>query len=253
MPAGDGPLWRPEQELSKVDITTSMIRLLAACHHRRRIHVVADAAYHGKALRDLPATCTFTTRLPASSVLFALAPPPTGKRGRPALKGTRLGTPAQLAAAADFTPVRVTRYQRTDTVHLAEVTCLWYDSFHTRTVRVILLRDDTTDTGYDLALVTTDLTSSPAELITDTRCAGPSRSPSPRPATCSAPARPTTAPAPPSSAPCPPGCTATRSPWPGTRCTATSPATWPSTASAHPGTPPRPTPRCPTWSPSSAG
>jgi hypothetical protein len=33
-------------------------------------------------------------------------------------------------------------------------------------VRVILLRDDTTDTGYDLALVTTDLTSSPAELIT---------------------------------------------------------------------------------------
>jgi hypothetical protein len=52
-----------------------MIRFLAACHHGRRIHVVvADAAYHGKALRDLPETCTFTTRLPAPSVLFALAP-----------------------------------------------------------------------------------------------------------------------------------------------------------------------------------
>ncbi len=62
--------------------------------------------------------------------------------------------------------MRVRRYQRTDTVHLAEVPCLWCGSFHTRTVRVILLRDDTTDTGYDLALVTTDLTSSPAELIT---------------------------------------------------------------------------------------
>jgi hypothetical protein len=62
--------------------------------------------------------------------------------------------------------VRVTRYQRTDTVHLAEVTCLGYGSFHTRTVRVMLLRDDTTDTGYDLALVTTDLTSGPAGLIT---------------------------------------------------------------------------------------
>ena len=62
--------------------------------------------------------------------------------------------------------MRVTRYQRTDTVYLAEITCLWYGSFHTRTVRVILLRDDTTDTGYDLALVTTDLTSSPADLIT---------------------------------------------------------------------------------------
>jgi len=32
-------------------------------------------------------------------------------------------------------------------------------------VRVILLRDDGTDTGYDLALVSTDLDSSPSELI----------------------------------------------------------------------------------------
>ena len=159
-------LWRPKQEVSKVDIAASMIRFLAACHYERRIHVVADAAYHGKALRALPATCTFTTRLPASAVLYGLAPPPTGRRGRPALKGQRLGTAKDLAAGLVFTSLQVTRYQRTDTVHLAEVTCLWYGSFHTRTVRVILLRDDTTDTGYDLALVTTDLTSSPAELIT---------------------------------------------------------------------------------------
>ncbi|MGW0632348.1 hypothetical protein [Streptomyces sp. NPDC002758] len=48
-------LWRPKQEQSKVDLAPSMIRLLAACHHRRRIHVVADAAYHGRALRDLHA------------------------------------------------------------------------------------------------------------------------------------------------------------------------------------------------------
>jgi hypothetical protein len=159
-------LWRPKQELSKVDLAASLLRFLAACHHGRRIHVVGDAAYHGKSLRDLPATCTFTTRLPAPAALYKLAPPRTGKRGRPALKGGRLGTPAQLAATAAFTSFQVTRYQRTDTVYLAEVTCLWYGSFHTRTVRVILLRDDTTDTGYDLALVTTDLASSAADLIT---------------------------------------------------------------------------------------
>jgi hypothetical protein len=151
-------LWRPGQELSKVDLAASMLCLLAACHSGRRIHVVADAAYHGKALRDLPATCTFTTRLPASAVLYDLAPPRTGKRGRPALKGERLGTAAQLAATAVFTTVQVTRYQRTENVHLPELTCLWYGSFHTRTVRVILLRDQDTGTGYDLALVTTDLT-----------------------------------------------------------------------------------------------
>ncbi|MGW7003409.1 IS701 family transposase [Streptomyces sp. NPDC054933] len=151
-------LWRPGQELSKVDLAASMLCLLAACHWGRLIHVVADAAYHGKALRDLPATCTFTTRLPASAVLYDLAPPRTGKRGRPALKGERLGTAAQLAATAVFTTVQVTRYQRTENVHLPELTCLWYGSFHTRTVRVILLRDQDTGTGYDLALVTTDLT-----------------------------------------------------------------------------------------------
>ncbi len=34
----------------------------AAEKHRRCLRpVVADASYHGKALRDLPATCTFTT------------------------------------------------------------------------------------------------------------------------------------------------------------------------------------------------
>jgi hypothetical protein len=159
-------LWRPKQEQSKVDLAASMIRLLAACHYARRIHVVADAAYHGRALRDLPAACTFTTRLPASAVLYDLAPPPTGRRGQPALKGQRLGMAKDLAAELVFTSFEVTRYQRTDTVHLAEVTCLWYGSFHTRTVRVILLRDEDTVSGYDLALVTTDLDTPPAELVT---------------------------------------------------------------------------------------
>ncbi|MDJ0347641.1 transposase [Streptomyces sp. H10-C2] len=159
-------LWRPKQEQSKVDLAASMLRLLAACHHTRRIHVVADAAYHGRALRDLPATCTFTTRLPASGVLYDLAPPRTGRRGRPALKGARLGTAKDLAATLVFASVHVTRYQRTETVHLAEQTCLWYGSFHTQTVRVILLRDDDTATGYDLALVTTDLTTPAPALIT---------------------------------------------------------------------------------------
>ncbi|MFE2964362.1 transposase [Streptomyces sp. NPDC059340] len=158
-------LWRPKQEQSKVDLAASMLRFLAACHHGRRIHVVADDVYHGPALRNLPATCTLTTRLPASAVLYDLAPPRTGKRGRLALKGERLGTPKDLAATAAFASFQVKRYQRTETVHLAEVTCLWYGSFHTRTVRVILLRDQGTASGYDLALVTTDLTTPPTGLV----------------------------------------------------------------------------------------
>jgi DDE superfamily endonuclease len=158
-------LHRPKGEQTKVELAASMIRFLAACHWGRRIDVVADAAYHGKALRDLPVSVTFTTRLPSHAVLYRLAPPPTGRRGRPRLKGDRLGTPAELAATLAFTPQAVTRYGRTETVFTAETTCLWYGSFHTRTVKVLLLREDATDTGYDLALISTDLTASAGQLV----------------------------------------------------------------------------------------
>ena len=75
-------LWQPKTGPSKVEIAASMIRLLAVCHHERRLDVVADAAYRGKALRDLRENVTFTTRLPANSVLYDLAPhrPPRPSR-----------------------------------------------------------------------------------------------------------------------------------------------------------------------------
>ena len=159
-------LWRPKGDATKVEIAAAMVRLLAAWNRDRTIHVVADAAYHGPALRHLPARISVTTRLPTSAVLYDLAPEPTGKRGRPRLKGDRLGTPAELATTACFRTAQVRRYGRTDTVRIAEIRCLWYGSFHTQTVRVVLLRDDDTDTGYDLALVTTDPDTPAAALIT---------------------------------------------------------------------------------------
>jgi hypothetical protein len=56
-------------------------------------------------------------------------------------------------------------------VHITEVLCLWYGSFHTRIVRVILIRDDKPrtrdrdDRGYGLPLVTTDLHSTAEDLV----------------------------------------------------------------------------------------
>ncbi|MEY9935671.1 hypothetical protein ABH926_010357, partial [Catenulispora sp. GP43] len=158
-------LWRPKTGPTKVEIAADLVKLLAAWHRDRRIHVVADAAYHGPALRHLPSRITVTTRLPASAVLYGLAPAPTGKRGRPRLKGDRLGTPADLAATAAFQTVQVKRYGRTDTVRIAEIRCLWYGSFHTQAVWVILIREDGTDAGYDLALVSTDLTTPTVSLV----------------------------------------------------------------------------------------
>lgn len=228
-----------------------MVKLLAVCL-TRPLHVVADAAYHGRALRHLPEAITLTTRLPASAVLFDLAPPPTRKRGRPRLKGARLGTPAELAATATFTTTRVARYGRTDQVRIAEVRCLWYGSFHTQTVRIILIRDQDTTTGYGLALVTTDLATPAAALITRYAWRWSIETTFAEAAPCSASDRPATAPRTRSAAPSRSACTATRSPSSGTRCTAIIPATPPTTAHGPPGTPPRPTRPSPTCSPSSA-
>jgi hypothetical protein len=115
------------------------------------IHVVADAAYHGPALRDLPGNVTWTCRVPRNAVLYGLAPPRTGRRGRPRTRGDRLGTAGDIAAAAAWATVTVTAYGREQVRHVTEVTCLWYGSWHTRPVRLILSRDEHTTGGYDLA------------------------------------------------------------------------------------------------------
>jgi SRSO17 transposase len=148
---------------TKVSVAVALVTQLAAAFPGRAVHVVADAAYHGPALKQLPASVTWTTRLPANAVLYALAPPRLpGERGRPCLKGLRLGTPADLAAAATWTPVTVRIYGRSHRTDLAAITCLWYGCLHTRTVRVILARDHT---GV-LALITTDRAAPAAALIT---------------------------------------------------------------------------------------
>jgi hypothetical protein len=50
-------------------------------------------------------------------------------------------------------------------VQAAAVTCLWHAVFGSRPVQVILTRDRSCGGCYDLALVTTDLTASPADVI----------------------------------------------------------------------------------------
>jgi hypothetical protein len=148
---------------TKVACAVALVTLLAAAFPGRRVHVVADAAYHGPALRTLPPAVTWTTRLPANAVLYDLAPPrQPGTKGRPRKKGARLGTPAQLAETARFEPATVHIYGRDQHTALAAVTCLWYGCLHTTTARVILARDHH---GL-LALVTTDPHATPAALIT---------------------------------------------------------------------------------------
>jgi hypothetical protein len=130
----------------------------------RQVHVVADAAYAGKELKGLPPGITWTTRLRKDAALFELPPSRTGKRGRPRARGDKLPCLARLAADVGFSQVTVTRYGKTAVIQATAVTCLRYGVFGSRPVQVILIRDASA-TGYDLALVTTDLHASAAAVI----------------------------------------------------------------------------------------
>ena len=134
-------LWRP-RHTGKIAHARELAELIAARYPDRIVHVVGDAAYVGERLRDVDGRITWTSRLKVTSVLHELPPPRTGRSGRPRTRGARLGTPTDLAASATAgarwrirgsaatgapTPCRSPRS-----------TCLWYGSFRSRTVRVIL-------------------------------------------------------------------------------------------------------------------
>jgi hypothetical protein len=153
-------LWRGKGTASPVHLAAELISLLAQAFPDHVLHVVGDAAYHGKPLLVAGTTCT--TRLPANAALYAPAPPRAAKRGRPRLKGHRLGRPADLAAAARWRRLRVDRYGRTDTVETAAFDTIWYGAFGNQPGRTVLVREPGNDRV--LAIFTTD-TRSPLEAI----------------------------------------------------------------------------------------
>ena len=154
-------LWAGKATTTPVELAAQLLALIVAEFGDRQVHGVGDAAYHGKPLQ-VPGT-TWTTRLPANAALFDTAPARTGRRGRPALKGRKLGRPAALAAAATgaatgtgWRTTTVYRYGRTETVALAERACIWYGSFGNAPGRCVLVREPGSTNAYDLALFTLD-------------------------------------------------------------------------------------------------
>jgi DDE superfamily endonuclease len=162
-------LWRPRQPgRSKLDLACELVGLICAHWPDRRIHLVCDAAYAGKALARLPAQVTVTTRLRCDAALYQLAPPrKAGQRGRPRLKGERLADLETLAGMVHtpFALLAVTRYGRLGIAAVAHFTCLWPSVFGARPVHVVLVRDPDAPDSFDLALVSTDLSATAAQLV----------------------------------------------------------------------------------------
>jgi hypothetical protein len=172
-------LWRPKGVSKAVlacQMVSAIVTRLAAGSPGRAVHVVADAHYAGAdgaptrrelVGRGLPDGVSLTSRLRRNAVLKAIAAPVPGSGGRPRRIGARLGTPTDLARTLPWTSRRVRRYGRRDSVDIAETACLWYGTYRSRAVRVILVREpgSTAKAGHDLALVSTDLDSPAAEIV----------------------------------------------------------------------------------------
>ncbi len=153
---------RPSQPV----LARTLIDMILARLPARIVELVMDGAYATKAWRGLPDRVTVTTRMRSNAAVFALAPARTGKRGRPALKGARMASLAELAASAVFEAVTITAPEgKTRVEHVWSTTCLWYGPFHTRPVTLMLIRKPARSEGFDVAIASTDIDASPGELI----------------------------------------------------------------------------------------
>jgi SRSO17 transposase len=166
------PKHKPDPERpSKPRLAREILCLLAARFPSRVIHAVGDAAYASGAFADMPANVTITSRLRCDAALNALAPPrpPEGQRGRgrPPKRGSRLPKLDQIAKdpATQWVTSTVRRYGKTEQVMIHTLRCLWYEAFRSKPVQVLLIQDTSKPTGYELALISTDMKTTPAQLI----------------------------------------------------------------------------------------
>ncbi len=155
-------LWRGKGTASHVELAAQMLKVLAGAFPGREIHGTGDAAFHGETL--VIKGTTWTTRLPANAVLSGPKPPPTGKRGRPAAKGARIGTCADAAQSADWKDTVISAYGQKKRVQVSACEALWYGSFKSAPSQLVLVRDPDSARPYDLGIFTLDTKASPEAL-----------------------------------------------------------------------------------------
>ncbi|HWC37706.1 MAG TPA: transposase [Acidimicrobiales bacterium] len=154
-------LW---QQGSKVAIARRLVEMLAVRFPDRTVHVTCDGAYVSRDLRGLPSRITWTTRVRKNAALHDLTPPRTGRPGRPRTKGLPLPPLLELAATLPWTRRTLVRYGISATVELAHRQLLWYLPFGAQPVRLVLARDPGAN-EYEIALITTDLTAAPSQVV----------------------------------------------------------------------------------------
>jgi hypothetical protein len=157
-------LFRPKNEAhpdrpSQPELARTLIDMVLERFGARIVELVMDGAYASKAWRGLPGRVSVTTRMRANAAVHELpaAERQPGQMGRTPLKGKKLPALAEIAKTAVFQTVTITSPDgRTRTAHIHEFVCLWYVPFHTRPVKVILIRNAHSKKHFDVAIASTD-------------------------------------------------------------------------------------------------
>jgi DDE superfamily endonuclease len=155
----------PERRPSQQDLAAQLTAKVAERFPKWRIDVLGDSAFACKAMAPVSDRVTLTSRLRSNAVIHAPKPPPTGKRGRPRVKGRRLGTPAEIAARAKASEWRALSVPGRGEVVALVVEGLWHSVFGPRGVRVVIVREPDDTEGYRIALISTDLEAGVAEIV----------------------------------------------------------------------------------------
>ena len=155
----------PKRRPSQQDLAAELVELIAKRFPERRIDIVGDSAFACKAMAPSADRITLTSRLRSNAVIHGPKPPPTGRRGRPRVKGERLGTPGEIAARA-----KESEWQRLSVPGRGEVMALvveglWHSVLGPRAVRVVIVREPDDAEGHRIALISTDLEASVAEIV----------------------------------------------------------------------------------------
>jgi len=141
-----------------------MLTEIAAWFPTRSFTVAADGAYSSLLGADLARTRVYT-RMRRNAALFAPAPPPTGRRGRPRTRGDRLPTPVQLAEGVDvWTTVTTDLRGRSTDMEVWSRPVLWYRVAGQALLLLVIVRDPAGQEA-DTYLVTDDLQASPGAVI----------------------------------------------------------------------------------------
>ncbi len=138
----------------------------------RVLVVVADRSYAAiellSACQGLPLPVTLITRPRLDAALYDPAPPPTGRRGRPRVKGARQPTLADRLSdpATTWQDTTVRWYGGTTrTVRLASATAVWYHSgLPPVRIRWVLVTDPD-GTFEPQALLSTNLEATPTAIV----------------------------------------------------------------------------------------